>query len=504
MEIRIGQRIVVACHNGGGNEIKFFGGNGKCLRIKLDDPEDKSLWWSVARHVISVEGKGKTEFHIPVSGRDFRIIRLIGRGGFGSVYKVKQTGKQNHNKPRLHYALKIIKKGSCTSSALVERQMAERARHPFVVQLRYSFQSARNFYMVSDFYGGGSLHYHLRKSKAGFFSEEEVEFWAAEILLALEHLHSVGILYRDLKLENVLLDKEGHIGVTDFGLSTDHTDSIFAPPDTKENDCSQRFGPNHIGTPFYLAPEVLKESSTSHTVDLWAFGVLLHELMVGSTPFKGSCRKQLYQNIISQPLNLEWNLFTSGKRPGIQRKLSKPAVFVLEGLLEKDPTRRLNCRELKECIFFQRYPLDASVLKKSFTPIFRPGRYDSEVNIDRLVPLLSRGNTKKTISSVCCGGPKFIPGFTYVRTPSKHNVGEETDSSFEVNAGFDMPERSRSAPSAHIQETVKVQNDLMISSASNSLVSLTRPSSMSSITSMLSQHLSPPRTLGWDSIHSIF
>jgi serine/threonine protein kinase len=390
MAVRVGQRTIVSCGDGKGNELQFFCGNGDCFRVKLDDLEEKSVWWSAARHVFASASGGE---HIPISGSDYRVIRLVGRGGFGSVYKVRQNclvSPDSSPVSQKYYAMKIIKKGASTKSALRERNAAERARHPFIVQLLCSYQSSRNLYLISDFYGGGSLHYHLRKSKQGYFSEPVVQFWGAEILLALEHLHSNGILYRDLKLENILLDSDGHVGITDFGLSTTHSDDIFAPPTNpsrsggripfRPHDLSLSFSftpavGNYVGTPFYLAPEVLKEASTSHTVDLWALGVVLHELLLGDVPFSGTCKDQLFRNILNQPLNLDWNLLMSSAALGEDRTLSADARFVLKGLLERDPSRRLSCRQMKACIFFQKCQLGAVDLKKSGRPPFKPSAH---------------------------------------------------------------------------------------------------------------------------------
>lgn len=356
-------------------------------------------------------------------------MRLVGKGAFGSVFKVKKVGLAQDGQQ--YYAMKIIKKGANTNSALVERFMAERARHPFIVQLRYSYQSSRNFYLISDFYGGGSLHHHLEKSKDGFFPEGFVQFWAVEILLALEHLHSIRILFRDLKLENVLLDNNGHVGITDFGLSTDRRD----PNQTRGASRERRRREGHVGTPFYLAPEVLTCNSTSQTVDWWAFGVLLHELLVGSTPFKGCDRESLFASILNEPLNLQWNLFTSGKKPGLSRSLSKSATFVLEGLLRKDPVQRLGCEDLKCAKFFERFQMDASSIKTSYEPPFKPPHYNSEANVKKLTPLL--GRSKKQLSSTSCGGPRYVPGFSFVRTSSKTNISEELDSPRELALDVD-------------------------------------------------------------------
>jgi len=483
MLVRARQRTILSCGNGRGNELKLYCGNGDCFRLKLDNVEEKRIWWSAARYIASPKN-GRWCQHIPVCGSDFRVVRLVGKGAFGSVFKVKKVGSSQGEQQ--HYAMKIIKKGASTNSALVERFMAERARHPFIVQLRYSYQSSHNFYLISDFYGGGSLHYHLRKSKEGFFPEGFVQFWAVEILLALEHLHSIGILYRDLKLENVLLDSNGHVGITDFGLSTDRRDVSQMGSDPKR----RREG--HVGTPFYLAPEVLLFNSTSETVDWWAFGVLLHELLVGSTPFKGCDRESLFLAILNEPLNLQWNLFTSGKKPGSARSLSKSATFVLEGLLRKDPVDRLGCEDLKCAEFFQKFQMDPSFIKNSYEPPFKPQHYNSEANVKNLKPLL--GRSKKQLSSTSCGGARYVPGFSFVRTSSKTNISEEMDSTRELSmdmsslASISSELRSQSLPSAPLTSEKDLDSPVLQREG-------IRRNSLSPTS---------PAGLGWHQVHKMF
>ena len=144
--------------------------------------------------------------------------------------------------------------------------------HPFVVKLHYAFQSAHTLYFVTDFLNGGEIFFHLCQDIR--FSEERARFYAAEIVLALEHLHKHLIIYRDLKPENVLLDSQGHLKLTDFGLS-----KIKQPTDGAMTN-------TFCGTPEYLAPEVILANGHSYGVDLWSLGMLLYEMISGINPFK--------------------------------------------------------------------------------------------------------------------------------------------------------------------------------------------------------------------------
>jgi len=175
---------------------------------------------------------------------DFKIERVIGRGSFGKVYLVR---KKTDDKL---YAMKTLKKDMIlrknqAQNTKVERMILERLNHPFIVKLHYAFQSPERLYFVIDFLNGGELFFHLRKSKR--FEESRARFYAAEIILALECLHKNGIIYRDLKPENVILDAEGHLKLTDFGLS-------------KLAITGDKMAYTFCGTPEYLAPEVVKGS----------------------------------------------------------------------------------------------------------------------------------------------------------------------------------------------------------------------------------------------------
>lgn len=159
-----------------------------------------------------------------ISVNDFDLLKIVGKGAFGKVMLVRKKVGQGAGQI---YAMKVLKKSVVAAKGQIENTLSEREilcemRHPFIVRLRFAFQSEDKLYLVTDYYNGGTLFYHLRKSRQ--FSEERARFYAAELLLALDHLHSHDIIYRDLKLENVLLDHMGHVALTDFGLSKQNID----------------------------------------------------------------------------------------------------------------------------------------------------------------------------------------------------------------------------------------------------------------------------------------
>lgn len=194
---------------------------------------------------------------------DFDLLKIVGKGAFGKVMLVR---KKNSNDEGKVYAMKVLKKDVIAAKGQIEHTKSERdilfeVRHPFIVRLRYAFQSEDKLYLVTDYYNGGTLFYHLRKSR--HFTEERARFYAAELLLALDHLHSLNIIYRDLKLENVLMDHQGHLALTDFGLSKQNID---------ETGGASTF----CGTAEYIAPELLRGQKYNVAVDWWSFGILLY------------------------------------------------------------------------------------------------------------------------------------------------------------------------------------------------------------------------------------
>lgn len=249
-----------------------------------------------------------------VTKDDFELLTVIGKGSFG---KVMQVRKKDDGKI---YAMKVLRKDTIVARKQVAHTKAEKnilmkIQHPFIVNLNYAFQTKDKLYMILDYINGGELFFHLKKE--GRFAEARVKLYAAEIVCALAHLHSLDIVYRDLKPENILLDSEGHICITDFGLS---------------KKLEQEGGTHTFcGTPEYLAPEVLKGHGHGIAVDWWSLGTLLYEMLTGLPPFYAQNVNVMYQKILSGELRFP-------------NYISEEAKSLLEGLLTRDPALRLGTK----------------------------------------------------------------------------------------------------------------------------------------------------------------
>ncbi|KAG1928732.1 RAC-beta serine/threonine-protein kinase [Pimephales promelas] len=285
---------------------------------------------------------------LKVTMHDFEYLKLLGKGTFGKVILVKEkaTGK--------YYAMKILKKDVIVAKdevahTLTENRVLQNSKHPFLTGLKYSFQTHDRLCFVMEYANGGELFFHLSRDRV--FSEERAKFYGAEIVSALDYLHSErNVVYRDLKLENLMLDKDGHIKITDFGLCKEGiTDGA-----TMKTFC---------GTPEYLAPEVLEDNDYGRAVDWWGLGVVMYEMMCGRLPFYNQDHEKLFELILMDEIRFP-------------RTLGPEAKSLLSGLLQKDPKQRLgggpdDAKEIMQHKFFEGTEWQ-DVYERKLVPPFKP------------------------------------------------------------------------------------------------------------------------------------
>lgn len=292
-----------------------------------------------------------------VLSRDhFQFLKVIGKGGSATVFQTRKidTGQL--------FAIKVLNKRFLhredkTSQGLTERSILAKMSHPFVVKLHYAFQSNSDLYLVLDFCPGGELFYHLKGVKR--LTEDQAKFYFGEILLAIEYLHSMDIIYRDLKPENVLLDVDGHVRLTDFGVS-------------KEFVTSHAIRTSFCGSPEYMSPEMLSARGHTRAVDFYSLGALLYELLTGLPPFYHPDRATMYRIIQTEKVRF----------PGY---LTAEACDLLTRLLEKNPRNRLGwelgAEEIKAHPWCRPIPWERLMLKSKsppFIPNLRESNFDPE------------------------------------------------------------------------------------------------------------------------------
>lgn len=295
----------------------------------------------------------------PLTISDFDLLKVVGRGAFGKVLLVRKKDGKNAGQI---YAMKILVKAHIIKNDQVENTKAEQhilkeISHPYIVRLRYAFQNAEKLYLIMDYYPGGSMFYHLRKSKR--FTEDRVRLYMAQLLTALMHLHSKQIAYRDLKLENILMDPKGNIALTDFGLSKEGQ-LVDGAIRASQADSGMK---TICGTAEYMAPELLRHQPYGKVVDWWSYGILLFEMLTGRTPFVDRNRRQMFKNIMQSEI-----IYPSHISSGARSLISK--------LLNRDPARRLGGgpnggRDIMAHPFFETIDWDL-LLRKEIAPPFVP------------------------------------------------------------------------------------------------------------------------------------
>ena len=243
----------------------------------------------------------------------FEFLSVIGKGGFGKVWRVR------YNKTSKEYAMKEMSKvkiieQNCVSSVLSERDLLSKMRHPFIVNMIFSFQDEDNLFFGMDLLTGGDLRYHICKRHK--FSENQSKFFAGCVVLGLEFFHANNVIHRDIKPENLIFDFKGYMKITDLGI---------AKQTTSTNDTS--------GTPGYMAPEVLSGQSHTFSVDYYALGIICYELMMGNRPYLGDNRNEIKEKILAKQIVIKNHEIPDG--------WSNEAADFINNLIQRKPASRL-------------------------------------------------------------------------------------------------------------------------------------------------------------------
>ena len=365
---------------------------GCCLKKKQQEQKDNS---EKDEPFLSSNEEGSQEFTTKVVRGDFDEMKVLGKGSFGKVLLVR------YKKNQKLYAMKILKKAVIMKNneeihTKTERKILAKINHPFIVSLYFAFQDEKKLYLITEFMQGGELFYHLHRER--FFSNERTQFYAAEIVLALDHLHKNNCIYRDLKPENVLLDKDGHIKLADFGLSKIMLEKNKAKAFTL------------CGTPDYLAPEILEDKGYDKTVDWWSLGALIYEMLVGYSPFKMKKGEQLNIEKYKEPVPLH-NHFTP------------EAKMIITDLLVVEPSKRLGygsngTENIKKHPFFKDINWE-ELYNKKVEPEFVPKIFN-ELDLGNFDKFFTNENvfepeSEMNNASVLKDNPNEFAGFTYVK-----------------------------------------------------------------------------------------
>jgi serum/glucocorticoid-regulated kinase 2 len=307
---------------------------------------------------------------------DFQIMKVLGRGTFGKVCLVQ------YKPTKEYYAMKSLKKDVLldmdqVQSTILEKKILQSLDHPFLVGMVFCFQTEERIYFIMPFIRGGELFQHLRTEK--FFKEDKARFYAASMGIALEYLHNHGIVYRDIKPENILIGEDGYLKLIDFGMAKM----------LKGNEKAMSF----CGTPEYLAPEIITGEGHNRAADWWSYGILLFEMLCGIPPFYCENTERMYDLITNAELRFPKRI-----------QLSENAKDLIKKLLIKKQDKRLGVEkgfeEIKSHPFFQGFDFNALLAKKleaPFIPVLKDsldvGNFDEEFTSEEIATsVIPEGN----------------------------------------------------------------------------------------------------------------
>ncbi|XP_003408869.1 ribosomal protein S6 kinase alpha-5 isoform X1 [Loxodonta africana] len=370
---------------------------------------------------------------------NFELLKVLGTGAYGKVFLVRKIS--GHDTGKL-YAMKVLKKATIVQKAKTtehtrtERQVLEHIRQsPFLVTLHYAFQTETKLHLILDYINGGELFTHLSQRER--FTEHEVQTYVGEIVLALEHLHKLGIIYRDIKLENILLDSNGHVVLTDFGLSKEFV--------ADEAERAYSF----CGTIEYMAPDIVKGGDSGHdkAVDWWSLGVLMYELLTGASPFTVDGEKNSQAEISRRILKSE---------PPYPQDMSAVAKDLIKRLLMKDPKKRLGCGprdadEIKEHLFFQKINWDDLAAKKVPAP-FKPVIRD-ELDVSNFAEEFTEMDPTYSPAALPQSSERLFQGYSFVAPSILFKRNAAVIDPLQFHMGVERPGVTNVARSAMMKDS---------------------------------------------------
>ena len=342
--------------------------------------------------------------HSKISENDFTKIKLIGKGSYGNVFLVR------YNKNNMIYAMKVYKKSDLReknqeNNTKSERNLLTQINFPFIVEVKFAFQTDSKLFLVQEFIQGGDLFFHIHSGQK--FSTQKTKFYLVEIILAIDFLHKNNMIYRDLKPENILIDSKGHIKLTDFGLS-----KIVTNIEEKSFTI--------CGTLQYIAPEIISGEGYNESVDWWSLGIIMYEMLTGKLPFKF--------NFDSQEEQEQNDLNIYDKKIKYPSWIEENAKDLINKLLNKDPEKRIGsgkegAESIKKHPFFSDIDWNKA-LNKELRPPFIP-KIENETDIKyfekSLVesPVFSDSSLQLVYNTEENEDEDDYDGFTFVATSYK-------------------------------------------------------------------------------------
>jgi serine/threonine protein kinase len=312
---------------------------------------------------------------------DFESLDVLGKGSFAHVVLAKRTSTGKY------YAMKVVTKQGLldhkrVGDVFTERNVLTRSNHPYLLKLHWTFQSEHKLFFVMDYMPGGDLDKYMNSQPTKALDLFTSKLYGAEILLAITYLHDHGVIYRDLKPENILISGDGHCALADFGLSKDfHKEGH----DLSDEDLRAN---SFVGSPFYVAPDVLKQKEYTLAVDFWSFGILLYRMLCGKPPFSGRSMKEVFDNILFSDLRFPSSV-----------PLSAEAKDLISRLLTKDAAKRIKGPEVKAHPFWQGISFDEVMAKRVAPPNW--------VTLPTVEQMLAQ---KEQMQAKCGGAPAPSPG----------------------------------------------------------------------------------------------